>query len=300
VLAFGGGFDGFTFAHEVVDVDWVIAQGSGVTLDVDVPARSEQDLLDLIDRLANLGWTSPDARWSFQQARTNWHGFGAATFASELSRWKARADTPDAHHSEEFCYVDNCGGGFYTLISTISAHEYRRATQTHLSFQLQGVPLDTGPLLQLCRSIGVHDGIYFRSLTDKHRQVIHLPEWMGVPVAPVALLVTPGADLSEGLEFITGIVIPNPLRQERWRRSEEWAQANLQQLASAEHLVCYLPQHHLNDQRAYSYRLEKIEVARTSSGTVFVPNADWETESTENTHPDVRDDHPSPGGSDAA
>ncbi|MEV4691352.1 restriction endonuclease [Micromonospora echinospora] len=278
VLACGGGFDGFTFAHDIVDVDWVIAQGRGVTLDVDVPARHERDLLDLIDKLADLGWTSRDARWSLQQARTNWHGFGAAAFASELTRWEPRADTPGAHHSEEFCYVDNCDGGFYTLTSTLSAHEYRRATQTHLSFQLQGVPLDTGPLLQLCRSIGVHGGIYFRSLTDRSRRVIHLPDWMTAPVEPLALVVTPGSDIDMGTNFVTGIVIPNPLQQERWRRSEEWETANLQQLESAEYLVCDLGAHHPIDGRAYPYRLEKVEVAKTSSGTVFVPGARWDCE----------------------
>jgi hypothetical protein len=289
VLAFGGGFDGFTFAHDVVDVDWVIAQGSGVTLDVDVPARHERDVLDLIDKLADLGWASPDARWSLQQARTNWHGFGVAAFAAELSRWRARAATPDAHHSEEFCYVDNCDGGFYTLTSTISAHEYRRATQTHLSVQLQGVPLDTGPLLQLCRSIGVHDRIYFRSLTDRSRRLIHLPTWMTTAVEPLALVVTPGEDISEGMDFVTGIVIPNPLRQQQWRGSKEWETAGLQQLESAENLVCDLGDHHLNDQRSYSYRLKKIEVAKTSSGTIFVPGArwDWESDLTEDT---ARDD----------
>lgn len=293
VLACAGGFDGFTFAHDVIDVDWVIAQGSGVTLDVDVPARHERDVLDLIDKLADLGWASPDARWSLQQARINWHGFGVAGFAAELGRWDARADTPDAHHSEEFCYVDNCDGGFYTLTSTISADEYRRATQTHLSFQLQGVPLDTGPLLQLCRSIGVHDGIYFRSLTDRSRRLIHLPNWMTVPVEPLALVVTPGSDLDAGMEFVTGIVIPNPLQQEKWRQSEEWETANLQQIESAEYLVCALGDHHLKDERTYSYRLKRIEVAKTSSGTVFVPRVrwDWEQDPTGNT---AQDGDPAP------
>ncbi|MEV4536257.1 restriction endonuclease [Asanoa sp. NPDC049518] len=192
VLPCGGGFDRFTYAHELVDVDWVIAKGMGVTLDVDIPAVGETDVLDVLDKLAALGWASRDARWSIQQSRMNYHGFGAAAFAEELGRWQSRAERADAHHSEEFCYVDNCDGGFYTLSSTIGAHEKRRATQTHLSFQLQGVPLDTGPLLQLCRSIGVHDGVYFRSLTDRSRRVLHLPKWLTTPTKPVGLVCEPG------------------------------------------------------------------------------------------------------------
>jgi hypothetical protein len=276
VFACGGGLDQFAFAHNVVDVDWVIAAGSGATLDVDVPAFGERDVLDVIDKLADLGWASPDARWSIQQARTNWHGFGAAAFASELGQWKARADTPEAHHSEEFCYVDNCDGGFYTLTSTIGADDHRRATQTHLSIQLHGVPLDTGPLLQLCRSIGVHHGIYFRTLTDRSRRVLHLPDRMRVPVEPLARIVTSGTSIDLDMEFVTGIVIPNPFSQKQWRQSEEWSTADLQQIESAQYLVCDLGQHHLNDNKPYTYRLTKIEVARTSSATVFVPRARWD------------------------
>jgi hypothetical protein len=42
--------------------------------------------------------------------------------------------------------------------------------------------------------------------------------------------------------------------------------------------VCDLGEHHLNDNGSYSYRLTKIEVAKTSSGTVFVPGARWDWE----------------------
>ncbi|WP_030491248.1 restriction endonuclease [Micromonospora chokoriensis] len=276
VFACGGGFDQFTFAHDVVDVDWVIAAGSGATLDVDVPAFDERDVLAVIDKLADLGWTSPDARWSIQQARTNWHGFGAAAFASELSQWKARADTPKAHHSEEFCYVDNCDGGFYTLTSTIGADDYRRATQTHLSIQLHGVPLDTGPLLQLCRSIGVHHGTYFRTLAERSRRVLHLPDWMRVPIEPIAHIVTSGTSIDPEMEFVTGIVIPNPFSLVQWRQSEEWSTAGLQHIESAEYLVCDLGEHHLRDGKPYTYWLTKVEVARTSAAAVFVPGVRWD------------------------
>ncbi|PZG12730.1 hypothetical protein C1I95_25200 [Micromonospora craterilacus] len=156
--------------------------------------------------------------------------------------------------------------------------------QTHLSFQLQGVALDTGPLLQLCRSIGVHDGIYFRSLADRSRRVVELPAWMNAAVEPLALVVTPGTDIAAGMDFVTGIVIPNPLRQQQqWRQSKEWATARLQQLESAEYLVCDLGEHHRHDNNTYTYQLTKIEVATTSSGAVFVPGArgDYEQDMSE-------------------
>ncbi|MEV4536258.1 hypothetical protein AB0J82_20935 [Asanoa sp. NPDC049518] len=40
--------------------------------------------------------------------------------------------------------------------------------------------------------------------------------------------------------------------------------------------MCDLGEHHRHDQDTYVYRLTKIEVAKTSSGAVFVPGARWD------------------------
>lgn len=153
VLACGGGFGPLVFAHELPDIDWTPAPGVGVTLDVTPQVHDERNLRDLLAKLADLGWATLEARWSMHQAKRNWHGLGAATFADELPQWQQRADGLDAHHSEEICYLDQCDGGFYTLTATLSAHQIRRAWDVNLSFQLRGIPLDTAPLLQLCRAV---------------------------------------------------------------------------------------------------------------------------------------------------
>lgn len=276
VLACGGGFDGFVFTHELVDIDWVLASGTGVTLDISVPARKERDILDVVEKLAYLGWASPDARWSIQQSTTNWHGFGAGAFAAELPRWQPRAKTPEAHHSEELCYVDNCSGGYYTLTSSLMAQRHRWATHTELSFQLQGIPLDTAPLLQLCRSIGVHDGVYFRPLVARSRDLLHLPDWMTEPVEPVGLVETIGDEFDSDIEWVTGIVIDNPFKQARWLQSEERKRVDLRCIETSEYLVCDLGEHHRKDDSRYSYRLLKIETTRTSSAAVLRPGAHWD------------------------
>ncbi|WP_063838647.1 MULTISPECIES: restriction endonuclease [Micromonospora] len=273
----GGGFGQLTFTHDLVDIDWVAASGSGVTLDVPVPVLSERGVLDLLDKLASLGWASSDARWSIHQSTTSWHGFGAAAFAAELPQWKQRADRPNSHHSEEFCYLDSCTGGFYTLTSSISAERTRWATQTVLSFQLQGIPLDVAPLLQLCRAIGIHDNLHFRPLTARSTRTVHLPDWMTSSVEPGAHIVTPGTDIDPHPEWVTGVVLPNPLRQSRWRSDPLRAKADLYDLEVPESLICHLGDFHpTNDGRKYTYRLQRIEKTRTSEGIVYRPVARWD------------------------
>ncbi len=144
-IDFGGQFGQIAFALELQDIDWVPASGNGVTLDVRLPALTEEGIPDLLSKLADLGWASPDACWSVQQRRAVWHGFGAAAFAEAFPHWRSRATGDEAHDSEEFCYVDRCSGGFYSLTATISAHESRWAHSVMLSFQFQGIPLDPMP-----------------------------------------------------------------------------------------------------------------------------------------------------------
>lgn len=275
VISFGGDFGKLTFAHELQDIDWVAAPGNGVTLDVSLPILSQDGILDLLSRLADLGWASPDACWSIQQMSTIWHGFGAAAFATELPRWQQRAETRKAHHSEEFCYVDNCPGGFYSLTSKISAEATRWAQETVLSFQLQGIPLDLNPLLQLCRSIGVHDEVYFRPRCKRSVSSMWVPDWMRSISETYALATTPSY-LHER-PMVCGIVIPNPLRDTRWRDDPEFADANFGSLKNLDYLVCRLKDfHYADDGRAYIYTLERIEQARTSEGLIFRPMAHWE------------------------
>jgi Holliday junction resolvase len=281
VIEFGGHYGQVAFAREVRDIDWVPASGNGVTLDVSLPSLTEDGVLDLLSKLAEIGWASPDACWSIQQMNAVWHGFGAAAFAATLPDWRTRAQSDHAHDSEEFCYVDWCSGGFYSLTATIPAHEYRWARNAVLSFQLQGIPLDPSPLLQLCRALGVHDEVYFRPRDDKSVTRVRLPEWMQTIETTHALVTVP--DLIAGQDFISGLVIPNPLRDPRWRteRRQDDAELNnldrLNGLDELDYLVCSLGEFHLaNDGRAYTYSLRYIETARTSEGLIVRAAARWE------------------------
>jgi hypothetical protein len=148
---------------------------------------------------------------------------------------------------------------------------------TVLSFQLQGIPLDVAPLLQLCRSIGVHDNLYFRPLTAKAARNLHLPDWMTTVVTAEAQIITPGTHIDAHPEWVTGIVVPNPLREPRWKDDVRRPDADLYGLEEAEMLICHLGEFHpAGDGRKYAYRLERIEKTHTSEGSVYRPVARWD------------------------
>lgn len=277
VLECEGGFGQFVFAHELPDIDWVAADGLGVTLDVAPDVRDQRGVLELVDRLADLGWATSDARWSIQQSRRNWHGLGSAAFARELPRWQQRAKGPDAHHSEEICYLDRCDGGFYTLTAKLAAHKIRQTTTVDLSFQLHGSPVDPAPLLQLCRSVGVHDGLYYRPRAEKsvsrHRPDDGFPR----PVQPIGYLIAPERDHDFPFtDWVTGIIIANPYRQSTDHGARRPVLEGLRMLEHSEYLICDLAEHHPLDGRRCSYHVRSFETARTSNALVCRPVANWE------------------------
>ena len=276
VIDCGGSFSRFLFSHSLPDIDWLPASGHGVTLDVTPDVRDEREVLELLSQLAGLGWTTSDARWSIQQSTMNWHGLGGDVFAQELPRWRRRAEVPAAHHSEEFCYLDRCDGGFYTLTASLAAHSSRRASFVGLSFQLQGIPLDVGPMLQLCRSVGVHDGVYFRPRAEQSVKHHHGSPRLVDGVRPIAYLTSVEDEIDDSTEWVTGIIVNNPFRDAdpgtpRWSGPE-----GLQILQESELLVCSLAHHHPLDDKPYAYYLRNIELATTSDVAVCRPVADWD------------------------
>jgi hypothetical protein len=271
-----GSFGRFVFAEELPDIEWVPAAGRGVTLDVAPVVRDERDLLDLVGRLADLGWATPDARWSIQQSTRNWHGLGCAAFADELPQWRRRADVPGAHHSEEICYLDRCDGGFYTLTAIPAAHTSRRIEFTHLSFQLQGIPLDTGPLLELCRSAGVHDGLYFRPHAEASVTRRRLRDKYRVETPPISYRVMDSHVSDDRIpKWVTGIVVANPIFGAEHDDLLDGFYGEIEGIRECEQLVCTLWEHHPHDGVPRDYRLAAFDFARTSDVTVCRPIADW-------------------------
>jgi hypothetical protein len=272
VIRGDGGFGPLVYSPAPAHVDAL-----SVILDIAPPVRSEAGLRQLVDTLTELGWTSGRARWRINQAHASWHGAGAAAFGAELPQWRVRADSRDAHESEEVFYVDVCDGGGYTLSASLLADQRRIAREVRLSFRLAGVPLDAAPLLQLCRSLGVHNALYFRPReTDDAQRRTRLQLALGSSDDVVARVVS---DVEHGgaEPMVSGVVVANPF----WADVEDAeacpsAPAGLELLARSQYLICDLRQWHGLARRPRKYQLDWFDSAWTSDVFMCSPVADWE------------------------
>jgi hypothetical protein len=246
-------------------------------LDVLPPVYSEADLRRLVETLTTLGWTSGQARWRINQAHASWHGFGAAVFGEHLKKWQMRASSRQPHDSEEILYADTCDGGNYALSATLLVDRRRIARHVHLSFELAGVPLDHTPLLQLCRTLGVHTGLYFRPTeTDAVQRVTRLQLALGSSDDVVAHVVS-DAHLDGADPMVSGVVIANPY----WSQGVNAPRLpslppELLLISDSEHLICDLRQWHALARRPRQYRLHWIEFTSTSDLFSCRAVADWE------------------------
>jgi restriction endonuclease len=271
-----GDFGEFAFVQELPDVDWNSIEGRSVTLDVDVPVHDERGIVALLHHLSDLGWATAAARWSIQQATTNWHGMGVSEFAQALQGWRQRYKGIPTHHSEEFCYFDVCDGGFYALTSKISAHYDRSASYTVLSFQLTGIPLDTDPLKELVRAFEVREPCYFRPMERKSvTRKWNLRGADHVLLEPIAFIVEREEVFGTGEELARGIVAKNPYYRPGSplvERVPDWLPSHV---FDSELLICDLHSWHPLSEPRYRYELWGCESARTSDATIVRPIAEW-------------------------
>lgn len=271
-----GSFGEFTFVQELPDVDWVPAQGRSVSLDVDVPVHDERGVVALLHHLSGMGWATEAARWSIQQAATNWHGMGASAFAEALQGWRKRYKGIPTHHSEEFCYFDVCDGGFYTLTANIAAHYHRVASYTMLSFQLTGIPLDTGSLKELLRAFDVREPCYFRPMEKKSvTRKWHLREPDRVALEPITFIAQKEDVFNTDEEWIRGIVAKNPFYlpgSSLVERVPDWLPSHV---FDSELLICDLHSWHPLSELRPQYELWGCESARTSDAVIVRPIAEW-------------------------
>ena len=287
-LQCGGSFDRFTFVLELQDIDWVPGDGLGVTLDVRLPVQEQREFLDLLHQMARMGWVTPKGCWSIQQATAVWHGFGADALIEALQGWKRRYDGLETHHTEELCYSDECEDGFYTLVAQFSADKRRVAWQVELSFQLRGIPLDTGPYRELCAHFGLSDPVYFRPRSERSRAWGRPPRASKRPVVkPLAYVVAlETLVLGDDDEWVTGIVAANPFFASKspsgQLQKQNWVPA---MVGGSEYLVCALRSWHVMGNPKSVYELLDFESAWTSDALVVRALADWQDQPTLGSRP---------------
>ncbi|HEV2757570.1 MAG TPA: restriction endonuclease [Actinomycetota bacterium] len=270
-----GGFGGFVFAEELLDVDWVPGGGSGVSIDLPLSVRDADELARLVDALAASGWGGKSAWWSINQRSINWHGIGAQSFVDALRGAEERYTAPGPFHgTEDVCLYDVFDGGHYTLTANVRASAPRRVFRGGMSMQMIGVPLDTGPLEQLRDMFAVGRPVYFRALTERAVTTVHL--WPDqVEVHPSGLIVrTYDFETEEEKEWVAGIVVPNPFF--RSGRGVPLPDDQLIALRQSELLLCPLRSHHYDDDRERRYFLWAIHWTWTSDALVVSVVADWD------------------------
>jgi hypothetical protein len=268
-IAGPGGFGQYTFARELVDPDWVAELGTGVSVNLALELDDVTDAIAALCELCELGWATEAGQWCIQQSETNWHGVGAAGLVRAIEAWAPRYEAAGIiHHTEQVIYQDVTPEGFFTLGLDIAADSRRRVRHGEISMRLIGVPLDRGPVDELCRTLDIRALTHFRPLETRAINTLSLRE--SPPVRPRAYLVQYEADDDpdpDEREWVRGIVVDNPFRD--CDHDSQLRAADLHPLCDTGLLVCDLRSWHPLARSKDLYRLELVEYAWTSVGLFF-------------------------------
>lgn len=97
-----GDFSLIVPALQSADSAW--AREGAVQLSLRPSVRTAEDVVQLLVRLAQVGYLSTEGAWRIEQQGLAWTGLGAAELSRQLSGWQARYDGRHLHHSEKVVY----------------------------------------------------------------------------------------------------------------------------------------------------------------------------------------------------
>lgn len=265
-LTFEAGFGRLVFVSTLPDNDWHSGGGYSVRLDIPLDLHSAADVERSLGALHRRGWLTEQGHWSIQQAKTNWHGLGADSFVQAISTWRKRYSTlskDDLHHTEEFCYFDECDDGYFTLTGQLSADARRVAWQMNLSFELAGIPLDAGAFLDLSDELNGVEPVRFRPLDRRALERCRLHDQ-----APLDVQGFVTERLEDETEWVVGLVVRHDLNQPQ----DQWPEM----MRGSTTAICDLSSWHPVGKRRRTYRLRYIETAWTSDAQIIRLVADWD------------------------
>jgi hypothetical protein len=249
----------------LLDIDWVTAPGTGVTLDLDVPVESLEELGQALGHFRALNWLGPDAAWTIQQDSRTWSGFGLEALRVAIESRDARYRGLDhAHHREMLVLTDACAGGWYTLLADLDASS-DWVQSLDLSLQLVGVPEDPAEIARLRDRLGIVRPGFFRPRTEGSVHSYRLGQ--PIEVTPTAWVVEHDPDAPRDPLWARGIVFDAPLAE----AEDEWPS-----LACKESkVIASLGSWHPLDEPRSQYFLERFEWAKSSDATLVRAVADW-------------------------
>lgn len=268
-----GEFGALVFTQELPDVNWTVAQGVGVGLDLHLPLNTEKEVDCLFEALRRVGWLSSSGCFSIHQSGAYWYGTGATGLLDALAAREQRYAPLQGHlhHSEEVVYFDLCDGGFYTLCLYIRATPAGEVRSAHLSAQLPGIPIDVAPLRDLTRYLDCEDQAYLRPLKESLIEgELHL-RGKRIKLQPLAFLLSGGGD------WVRGIAVKNPFFTV-FPSDPPPAPLGSRFPASIykqEMLVCRLDSWHEVGDIVDYYYLRGFQAAHTGGATVVELSADW-------------------------
>ncbi len=253
------------WALSIPDIDWVTTGGAGVTLDLDVPVASLEELRHALDHLRALNWLGPDAAWTIQQDSRTWSGFGLDGLLTALDCRDARyAELDRAHHREMLVVADACPGGWYTLLADLDASS-DWVQNVDVSLQLVGVPEHPDEIERLRDRLEIVQPGFFRPRTERSVRSCRLRE--PIDVTPTAWVAEHDPDDPHDPLWARGVVFENPLVD----ADGEWPVLVREESQVIASLRSWHP---LNEPRP-RYVLERLEWADSSDATLVRAIADW-------------------------
>jgi hypothetical protein len=275
-------FSGASFVLHMPDAGWGTLGGEGARLSLQPVVSTLQDLKDLMGYLHEIFGLSKNGAFFIHQTESCWHGTGAQNFLEAVADWRGRYAASPAkayHHSEEFSYFDDFGGGWLQLSAQQRIDAERAGPQSllyhvDLALQLPGIPLDTARYLKLCRYVG-NDWAHFDVISQRFTAKRRLKKDIRLQI--VGRVIQPDRSGNDDERTVVGVIARNPFYGKK-TLPEEFNDPDLPPchgLAENALLLCSLRDWHDEAKTADYYELEGIEVTEGGNGPIFRPFGTW-------------------------
>lgn len=207
----GGDFSSIAPTLSVSDPAW--ARRGAVSFGLSPDVRTGPELVELLTRLAQLGFVSGEGFWRLEQQSVVWSGVGTGEFGRQIEGWARRMGGRQLHHSEKVIYTEDFRDGRLVLVADIAAADSRSVRWCELTFMLPGIPLDMTPYENLRAEVAAGTYPAFEVLDhDPAKRAQFRHRRAPLEIHPKAYLVRDDLRGNHGEPpWVVGVVIDDPL-----------------------------------------------------------------------------------------